>query len=448
MNRHLIDSTLRTILFPAAFITIGIILSACTENTAYRQKDLSHSAANLDECNKFGGALEHIGEESGDYYLGFVEVDDQGVFFDRDQFRNLTCELTKHAESSGVLISVFVHGWHHNAAPGDMNIEKFKESLATLSQLEHWFANEKGSSPRKTIGIFIGWRGESLHLPPFKYLTFWERKNTAEEISRRSISEALLTIEKIQRLRPKGEQTNRLFIVGHSFGADVVYNALSPILLERLIKYEITACRKEKIRGFGDFVFLINPAFESLQYINFVSLLSERKKYCDNQFPVFAILTSLQDNATKIWFPAGRKLSTLFETYRDIRIVGKNGSDIAIGQRNLDTTAIGHEEILITHELENNKTYNSTAAIDDLIKDECNLVRNLRNGWITKQKQYILNDVVLTNKLKYHPKTPYLIIKVDEEIIPDHNEIYDKQVLNFMRRLVVMSTQEEICAET
>jgi hypothetical protein len=428
-----------------AVITISVILSSCTENIAYRQIKLAQNTG-LTDC-AFGSAFQNKGEKGNDYYLGFVEVDDQGVFFSRDQFNNLACELTKVAESSGILISVFVHGWHHNAAPGDKNIEKFEQSLATLSQLEHLFAKEKDVFPRKTIGIYVGWRGESLYWPLISNLTFWERKNTAEEIARRSVSEALLRLENIRNIQPLSLQPNRLFIVGHSFGADVVYNALSPIMLERLVNYEKRVCDSGMIKGFGDFVFLINPAFESLQYINFMGLLSEKNSYCPNQFPVFAILTSLQDEATKFAFPLGRKLSTLFETYRDIKIEGQNGEKIIVNQRTLDTTAIGHEEILFTHELKNNGAFKPTTPEEKLTENECDIMRDLRNGWMTEQKKYVLNDVVFTPTSQHHLKNPYLVIRVDEEIIPDHNDIYSNQVLNFMRRLVVISTHEEVCAD-
>ncbi len=427
-----------------AVIAIGVILSSCTKNIAYRQIELAQNVEPTD-C-EFGNALQNKGEKGNDYYLGFVEVDDQGVFFSRDQFNNLACELTKSAESSGVLISVFVHGWHHNAAPGDKNIENFEQSLATLSQLEHLFAQEKGVLPRKTIGIYIGWRGESLDWPLISNVTFWERKNTAEEIARRSVLEALIRLEKIRDIQPLSLQPNRLFIVGHSFGAAVVYNALSSIMLERLMDYEIKDCKITMIKGFGDFVFLINPAFESLQYINFMSLLSEKNRYCENQFPVFAILTSLQDEATKRAFPFGRTLSTLFETYRDIKIKEQNGEETIVNQRDLDTTAIGHEEILFTHELKNNEAFKSTTPEEKLTENECDIMKDLRNGWMTEQEKYLLNDVVFTHNNKYHPKNPYLVIRVDEEIIPDHNDIYANQVLNFMRRLVVISTHEEVCA--
>ena len=426
-----------TLLF--SIFILSLFLLSCAGNVAYRDIILPYSSADLAECNEFGGALEHIKKEGSDYYLGFVEVDDQGVFFNRDQFKNLTCELTSHAESSGILISVFVHGWHHNAKPDDENIKKFQESLATLSILEHSFAHEKGILPRKTIGVYIGWRGESIDWDLLSNITFWDRKSTAEEIARRSILEALLRLEKIRNIQPSNHHSNRLFVLGHSFGADVVYNALSPIMLERLIRNKNKNCNNETIKGFGDFVFLINPAFESLQYINFSSLLSEKHAYCNDQFPVFAILTSQQDKATKYAFPYGRKVSTLLETYRDIEITNSKGEQILVDQRKLDTTAIGHEEIFFTHVLEDTPSKSH--------EDDCIVVRNFRNGWVSKEKEYVLGDVILTNTNQYDPKTPYLVIKVDEAIIPDHNSIYAEEVLNFMRRLVVISTNEEICAD-
>ena len=429
-------------------LILCLTLSACTQNIAYRQVDLPRPVASLDQCKKFGGALEHSGEPGSDYFLGFVEVDDQGVFFSRDQFKNLACDLSSHAESSGALISVFVHGWHHNATDGDENIEDFKGSLVKLSQLEHLFAKKTGGIPRKTIGVYMGWRGESIAWDWLSYLTFWERKNTAEEIANRSISEALLNLEKIANTKSLNVLDNRLFIVGHSFGAAVVYNALSPIMLERLVNDKKLDC---KLKGFGDFVFLVNPAFEAMQYVNFLGIFAGEKNHCNNQFPVFAVLTSLNDEATKYAFPFGRKFSTLFETYRDMEIPGNDGTTMTVGQGNLDTSAIGHEKILNTHSLKSNPEYKNNEQTDDVLTmagNDCEVVKQLRDGWVNGQKNYILNEVILTNSEKYNPYTPYLIINVDQQLIPDHTKIYDSKVLNFMRRLVVMSTQEEVCANS
>ena len=38
---------------------------------------------------------------------------------------------------------------------------------------------------------------------------------------------------------------------------------------------------------------------------------------------------------------------------------------------------------------------------------------------------------------------PYLSIYVDGELIPDHNNIYDPRVTEFIRQLILLSIQEE-----
>jgi hypothetical protein len=38
---------------------------------------------------------------------------------------------------------------------------------------------------------------------------------------------------------------------------------------------------------------------------------------------------------------------------------------------------------------------------------------------------------------------PYLSIYVDGDLIPDHNDIYDQRITEFIRQLIMLSIQEE-----
>lgn len=38
-------------------------------------------------------------------------------------------------------------------------------------------------------------------------------------------------------------------------------------------------------------------------------------------------------------------------------------------------------------------------------------------------------------------RNPYLVINVDKRIIPDHNDIYDDRVTDFLRYIILLSTQ-------
>jgi len=54
-----------------------------------------------------------------DYTLGIVEFDDQGWFYNRADVDRVLTTVKEEVDGNGATIVVFVHGWHHNAAPRD-----------------------------------------------------------------------------------------------------------------------------------------------------------------------------------------------------------------------------------------------------------------------------------------------------------------------------------------
>lgn len=200
-------------------------------------------------------------------------------------------------------------------------------------------------------------------MPLLKYLTFWDRKNTSEEIGRGSLVEFLTRLE--LRLKPTAASPNRLMLVGHSFGASVVFNSISQILLERfLVDAEDLVSRSAvprraratpgMISGYGDLVVLVNPAIEATRLMPFFSSLNVHTSAPEfllspAQPPRLIVLSSEGDWATRTTFPAARAVSTVFEKYADIRIDTPFGEKLRLSERYLDRQAMGNVGELYTH---------------------------------------------------------------------------------------------------
>jgi hypothetical protein len=152
--------------------------------------------------------------------------------YERGQMQALLDYLYRIAAHDDLLMTVFVHGWHHRARPGDDNIKSFRESLAMLSQLERADAATQQRKPRKIIGIYVGWRGESVPVEVLNISTFYERKNVAQKVGHGGVTELFARLEEIRDTRESmggpGRGTNRLVIVGHSFGGAVVFAVDQP----------------------------------------------------------------------------------------------------------------------------------------------------------------------------------------------------------------------------
>ena len=186
--------------YPFWILSVLSIITGCASNGIYRTDYTVCTASSGSQCEKHSLQKYNAGADDA-YMLGFVEVDDQGQLRDRAQMTALIDSLYQIAVNDSVLINVFVHGWHHNAAPGDSNIESFKDSLARLSKVESDLSLTKHRAARKVVGVYVGWRGESITVPVVNGLTFWERKNTAQDVGYLGVTELLLKLEEIANVK-------------------------------------------------------------------------------------------------------------------------------------------------------------------------------------------------------------------------------------------------------
>ena len=109
-----------------------------------------------------------------------------------------------------------------------------------------------------------------------------------------------------------------MIIFGHSFGGKVIYSALSDSLVERAARMRGNKALGKELsyytaNSFGDLVVLVNPAFEGTLYEPLHHIATNRC-YKENQRPVMMIVTSTADSATRLAFPPGRAVSTIWET--------------------------------------------------------------------------------------------------------------------------------------
>ena len=422
---------------PLCMLGVLFFITGCASNEIYRTDYTTCTVSSGSQCVEHS-LQKYNAQADNEYMLGFVEVDDQGQLRDRAQMKALVDSLYQIAVNDSVLINVFVHGWHHNAAPGDPNIESFKGALARLSKIEHDLSLTKHSASRKVIGVYVGWRGESITIPGIRYLTFWDRKSTAQDVGHLGVTELLLNLEEIANVKNSllPPIKSRLVVVGHSFGGAIVFNATAQILASRFIDSQAGKSYVDTAKGFGDLVVLLNPAFEALRYAPSYDLAQARCSYFDNQVPKLVILTSEADYATKLAFPLGQTFSTFFETHGTIE---RNDCKypLTLDEGEADRDAVGHYLPLISHTLkpvDTGQTQQMTVAS----------YANMKNIWSTQTKggSTQFGSTVLTHLNKTEPRNPYLNVRVDKELIADHNDVFGGRVMDFLRLLIELSTTD------
>jgi hypothetical protein len=419
--------------YPFWLLSVLFVMTGCASNEIYRTDYTACTVSSGSQCDQH--SMQKYNANADDaYMLSFVEIDDQGQLRDRAQMRALIDSLYQIAVNDSVLINVFVHGWHHNAAPGDSNIERFKESLARLSKVESELSLTKHRAARKVIGVYVGWRGESITIPVINGLTFWERKNTAQDVGYLGVTELLLKLEEIANVKNSLSPPvkSRLVVVGHSFGGAVVYSATTQILASRFVDSQAGKAYTGAANGFGDLVVLLNPAFEALRYAPFYDLAQARCSYFDNQVPKLVILTSEADYATKLAFPAGRIFSTFFETHNTIER-NECKRSLSLDEGEADRNTVGHYLPLISHTL---------TPVGEQKGMRVASYANMKNIWSTQTNGVStqFGSTVLTHLNKTEPRNPYLNIRVDKELIANHNDVFGDRVMEFLRLLIELST--------
>ena len=357
------------------FVTEVLLLSSCTSFHPYRIQDASVAVP----CNS--DLKGHVAnskctsaawESDPDYDLFFAEFDDQGlvhpaaesaVGFASQQIAGIDEALRTHFKDDYINLIVYVHGWKHDARSEDSDVQKFRQLLHSAKVLE----DAKNPTPadgelryRRVVGIFVGWRGLSTTLEPFKELSFWGRKETSSRVAGGSARELFSRLRAYQQMRNSewdkqwtqtpgkidqmdpsrngyGRPPVQMLILGHSFGAQLVFSAIAENLIESLSSN--LSDPGARIQRYGDMIILINPAFEATRYMPLLRVAMNRK-YDHYQAPLLVTITTTSDQATKVLFPLGRWFDSVFEHYS------------SPAEHSVALHTIGHLDDYITHVLE------------------------------------------------------------------------------------------------
>ncbi|MBT0666025.1 alpha/beta fold hydrolase [Geobacter pelophilus] len=418
-------------------------MSGCVSHKEYRTAHKTCIVKQQETLCESSSQEQHDG-----YLLNFVEFDDQGLLWDREQLTNVVNTLrSQEYLDSGVIMIVFVHGWQHNASFDDPNVIEFRKMLRRVHKLEYLAAKQEKRSTRKVAGIFASWRGRSVPGDVISNLTFWDRKNVANTVGHGAVTELLLQLENVQiahfdadKKKGKHNGQTRLILVGHSFGGQIVYSALSQVLLDRFLDLE-----GEPPQTFGDLVILVNPAFEAGRYAPLRDA-SLQRKYPAGQLPLVTIFTSKNDGATGTAFPIGRWFSTMFEQTRD---------DV---EEKANRTAIGHFKPFVSHSLTWEKEASALTvpiaedkkrSLEDEsielkhIENDLSALPALQKEWSQKSSQngwaLDFGNVKLTHLKTTDPLNPFYNVEVDSAIIDGHSGIWKPEFANFLRQFIVFS---------
>ena len=486
----------------AHLASICLLFSGCAINGPYHTTIYPEQARKQSVFNVQCGGKPETAELKQAFRLSFVEIDNQGDFFNGDELNDLLTDLQQNR--GRILLITYVHGWQNNASVeglgpdrSDQEVQRalndfkpnVKAEVGDVQRFKHFLAILANIPSLKNVtvyGVYLGWRGELIENPSAdpvtKYaimtvpraLTFWSREATATKMGDGSAFGVTL-----QALRTFANENSKRVVtvfMGHSFGAKILEQAITQWALREYGAQlgKSVAPGKEHFReSFGDLVLFMNPASQAIYAHRLISILTQ---YPNDEYqaepPLFVGVSSDTDYATKDAFPLGTYFSTIFGAYRHFpdgtgqstffrstsvnnRFLRNGHIQVAPDQlwtatNGLVSAASGAVTAIETephtptvHEaittLEFNYRHHSRSGVNDEADDH---EIYLSNGLVA---QFAFADSSRAGEPTNH--TQYWLMNVDSHIINGHPDVWSDNAMDLYARLFRLSFRKRQEAE-
>ena len=252
----------------------------------------------------------HAGDAPIDYTLGFLEFKESGepyalVADDDGHDATIDSAMLKHAMEAATHVGattmaqvhpvitqldalqerlhtganyvlVFVHGWRHDASIGDQDVADARLYAAHAAR----FLAERCTSlgrdcETKVTAVYVGWRGARVDERWLRQTfgkrvggglaglsagsTLFDRKPVAETIAPSAVS----ALRSIEGVLAAGDPRNKMIVIGHSLGGDMLATGLKDDLLRAVDGHRPGHVLPPPL---ADLVVLINPAAEARKW--------------------------------------------------------------------------------------------------------------------------------------------------------------------------------------
>jgi pimeloyl-ACP methyl ester carboxylesterase len=206
---------------------------------------------------------------------------------------------------------VYVHGWLNDERQSDGNYVEFKKLIERLR-------NEQRNGDRviaqQVVGIYLTWQARS-DIPVYQYLTFWDRMHAADRISQSAIVTSTIgainhALDQTPHANGKSG-SNQVVLIGHSFGARILYAATSQSMLYAVqqARPRTSSGQYKLVRGIADTVILLNPAVEATMFASIDDVRRSGASFRPEQRPLLVTIATSNDHATRYVFPVGQWLA-------------------------------------------------------------------------------------------------------------------------------------------
>lgn len=300
--------------FPSIIISVFILISLLmflymVRGSYYKKRSntcFSRFCGWLSGAKESPGFIFRVGKYSHSYdqrwcrhRVLILELDDMGQLYDKSAIENSLRKISRYKKK--VLVVTFVHGWNHNASERKSgNLRSFSSYISRLQK-----KIRKNGKETIVVGIYIAWQGQRYAQPLQRFMTFFDRSAKSREIGSGDIR---IIYSKIDQYI-KSNNNISVIHVGHSFGASVLFTALSSSMISN------SEYSSECLPNIA--IVMLNPAFEGKYYLPIYNILINKNKYIYTppKKKVY-ILTSEKDDALNKLFLSFKFSKVLTESFR------------------------------------------------------------------------------------------------------------------------------------
>lgn len=386
--------------------------TGCTRSSGYRQS----TALTVEQ-------LEN------EVTLGHVEIDDQGELISYEQLQRVTTKIREES-SEPLLLVVYIHGWNRNASgrwiTGNKDLTEFRRTLEEMA----------AASGKKTMGVFVSWRGRTL--APFPIgVDYFHRHAAARRVGGVAGTEVLYELGAAAR---GAHPQNRILMLGHSLGGAVLESSMAEAMAARVAT---RTAREEPLRRRdfpADLIITINSAESAIYARQLLATFKSRGIREIEGGPLLVSLTSRRDFITSVFWPIGNFMGRWIPgiNWFNTGVAGNYRKDPALDhlrgtQAQAHRTTVGHFEPLFSHRFEKTETRKRDLAA--IMRDNRNarqgrgfLVRGSEEGYLfSRPSGEVYND------------TPYWIVPVPGSFIKDHQDQWNDNFVGLMTALMSLA---------